>query len=179
MIDILDFSTIEAQGYDLEPKKHNIKEIVSDTLESIGSVVIDKGFIVSREIPDNVNAWCDDEKVIRILKNLILNAIKFTERDCNIHISARNLKNGFIEISVKDNGIGIAKKDINRIFDQYVKVDSKSSGSGLGLTVVKSLVEAHGGTVEAKSEGKNKGSTFTFTLPKNQKSFDENVASGD
>ncbi len=179
MMDILDFSTLESQGFTLEPKKHSFKEIVSDTLETLGSVVIDKGFIVTRDIPEKVDAWCDKEQVIRILKNLILNAIKFTEKDCKIHISAQNLKNGFIDVSVKDNGMGIAKKDIKRIFDQYAKVDSKSSGSGLGLTVVKSLVEAHGGTVEALSEGKNKGSIFKFTLPKNKKTYEKCVVSED
>ncbi len=71
-----------------------------------------------------------------------------------------------------DNGVGIYKKDLKRIFEQYVKVDPKSPGSGLGLAVVKSLVEAHGGTVIAESDGKNKGSTFRFTLPKNKKVHD-------
>ncbi|MCK5157816.1 MAG: PAS domain S-box protein [Candidatus Heimdallarchaeota archaeon] len=169
ILDIMDHSTLETQGYTLKHKQYQLRDIVSDTLTAVGSVIIDKGFIVSHDIPEKLSAWCDKEQVVRIIKNLVLNAIKFTEKDSNIRIIAKNLKKDFIEISVIDNGLGIYKKDLDRIFDQYVKVDPKSPGSGLGLAVVKSLVEAHGGTVLAESEGKNKGSTFRFTLPKNKK----------
>ncbi|TET31491.1 MAG: PAS domain S-box protein [Candidatus Heimdallarchaeota archaeon] len=172
ILDIMDHSTLETQGYTLKNKQCQLRDIVSDTLTAVGSVIIDKGFIVTHDIPDKLSAWCDKEQVVRIIKNLVLNAIKFTEKDSKIRIIAKNLKKDFIEISVIDNGVGIYKKDLKRIFEQYVKVDSKSPGSGLGLAVVKSLVEAHGGTVAAESEGKNKGSTFRFTLPKNKKVHD-------
>ena len=165
ILDIMDHSTLETQGYTLKNKQCQLRDIVSDTLTAVGSVIIDKGFIVTHDIPDKLSAWCDKEQVVRIIKNLVLNAIKFTEKDSKIRMIAKNLKKDFIEISVIDNGVGIYKKDLKRIFEQYVKVDSKSPGSGLGLAVVKSLVEAHGGTVAAESEGKNKGSTFRFTLP--------------
>ena len=172
ILDIMDHSTLETQGYTLKNKQCQLRDIVSDTLTEVGSVIIDKGFIVTHDIPDKLSAWCDKEQVVRIIKNLVLNAIKFTEKDSKIRIIAKNLKKDFIEISVIDNGLGIYKKDLKRIFEQYVKVDSKSPGSGLGLAVVKSLVEAHGGTVIAESDGKNKGSTFRFTLPKNKKVHD-------
>ena len=172
ILDIMDHSTLETQGYTLKHKQCQLRGIVSDTLTEVGSVIIDKGFIVTHDIPDKLSAWCDKEQVVRIIKNLVLNAIKFTEKDSKIRIIAKNLKKDFIEISVIDNGLGIYKKDLKRIFEQYVKVDSKSPGSGLGLAVVKSLVEAHGGTVIAESDGKNKGSTFRFTLPKNKKVHD-------
>jgi len=169
ILDIMDHSTLETQGYTLKNKQYQLRDIVSDSLTAVGSVIIDKGFIVSHNIPEKLSAWCDKEQVVRIIKNLVLNAIKFTEKESRIQINAKNLKKDFIEISVIDNGLGIYKKDLKRIFEQYVKVDAKSPGSGLGLAVVKSLVEAHGGTVLAESEGKNKGSTFKFTLPKNKK----------
>ncbi|MBN1329778.1 MAG: PAS domain S-box protein [Candidatus Heimdallarchaeota archaeon] len=172
LLDILDFSALELQEYTLKLGKHNIKEIISEALKTIGSVVIDKGFIVSLSIPDSLSAWCDFELVIRILKNLIINAIKFTENDCNIEIIAKSLDNNFVEISITDNGIGLKKEDLERIFDQYVKVDPKSSGSGLGLSVVKALVKAHFGSIVAESEGLSKGSTFRFTLPQNKKSYE-------
>lgn len=173
ILDILDHSTLETQGYTLKPKLYKIRDIVSETLTEVGSVIIDKGFFVTHEVPEKMSAWCDKEQAVRIIKNLVLNAIKFTERDSKIHIVAKELKKDFIEISVIDNGMGIYKKDLQRIFEQYVKVDPRSSGSGLGLAVVKSLVEAHGGSVIAESEGKNKGSTFKFTLPKNKKIFEK------
>ncbi|MBK5112722.1 MAG: PAS domain S-box protein [Candidatus Heimdallarchaeota archaeon] len=173
ILDILDHSTLETQGYTLKPKLYKIRDIVSESLTEVGSVIIDKGFFVTYDIPDKMSAWCDKEQAVRIIKNLVLNAIKFTEKDSKIHIVAKELKKDFIEISVIDNGMGISKKDLQRIFEQYVKVDSKSLGSGLGLAVVKSLVEAHGGAIIAESEGKSKGSTFKFTLPKNKKIFEQ------
>ncbi len=173
ILDILDHSTLETQGYTIKPKQYKIRDIVSASLTEVGSVIIDKGFIVTHEIPEELGAFCDKEQVVRIIKNLVLNAIKFTEKDCKIHIKATELKKDFIEISVSDNGVGILKQDLKRIFEQYVKVDPKSPGSGLGLAVVESLVEAHGGSVIAESEGKNKGSVFTFTIPKDKKSFEQ------
>jgi len=173
ILDILDHSTLETQGYTLKTKQNKIRDIVSATLTEVGSVIIDKGFIVTHDIPEQLGVYCDKEQVVRIIKNLVLNAIKFTEKDCKIHIKAKELKKDFVEISISDNGIGILKKDLKRIFEQYVKVDTRSPGSGLGLAVVKSLVEAHGGSVKAESDGKNKGSIFTFTIPKNKKIYDQ------
>jgi PAS domain S-box-containing protein len=173
ILDILDHSTLETQGYTLKPKLYKIRDIISESLTEVGSVIIDKGFFVTHDIPEKMSAWCDKEQAVRIIKNLVLNAIKFTEKDSKIHIVAKELKKDFIEISVIDNGMGISKKNLQRIFEQYVKVDPKSPGSGLGLAVVKSLVEAHGGAIIAESEGKSKGSTFKFTLPKNKKIFEQ------
>jgi PAS domain S-box-containing protein len=173
IIDILDYSTIESQGYTLEPAKCLITDLVTETVKTIGSVVIDKGFILSTDIPDKLSAYCDKELTIRILKNLVLNAIKFTTGDCKINISASKKKDGFVEIAVTDNGIGIKKEDLAIIFDEYVKLDTNSLGSGLGLTVVQNLVEAHSGTVIAESEGIGKGSTFKFTLPASKKIFNK------
>ncbi|NHJ33527.1 MAG: PAS domain S-box protein, partial [Asgard group archaeon] len=173
ILDILDHSTLETQGYTLKTKQCKIVDIVSATLTEVGSVIIDKGFIVTHEIPEKSGVFGDKEQIVRIIKNLVLNAIKFTEKDCKIHIVAKELKGDLVEISVIDNGMGIYKKDLKRIFEQYVKVDPKSPGSGLGLAVVKSLVEAHGGTIVAESEGRNKGSTFRFTLPKNKKTYEK------
>jgi PAS domain S-box-containing protein len=169
IIDILDYSTVESQGFTLQPEKQNVKELVSESLKTIGSVVIDKGFILSMNIPEKLSVWCDRELILRVLKNLILNAIKFSESDCKIDVSARKTKNNFVEIAIKDNGIGIKKKDLNRIFEQYVKINPSSPGSGLGLAVAKSIVEAHCGQINAKSDGIGKGSTLMFTLPSSKK----------
>ncbi|NHJ49721.1 MAG: PAS domain S-box protein [Asgard group archaeon] len=174
IIDILDFSNIETEGYTLQASKFNINDLISEALRTIGSVVIDKGFILTTDIPEKLSVFCDKELIIRVLKNLILNAIKFSTTDCKINIVGRKNKDGFIEIEVTDNGIGIKKKDLKRIFEQYVKINPLSPGSGLGLSVVKSCVEKHGGKVKAESEGDQKGTTFSFTLPGSKKIFEEN-----
>jgi len=179
ILDILDFFNLELQGYTLKLDQYQIDDLISEVMKDLGSIVIDRGFILIPEIPDNISAYCDNELTVRALKNLILNSIKFTEKECRIVITAKKIKKSFIEIAVKDNGVGIAKEDLGRVFEQYVKVNPSSSGSGLGLTVVKSLIEAHHGTVKAESEGENKGSTFTITLPYNKKAFKKLASKSD
>ncbi len=172
---IIEFSNIEAQDFSLKLNENNLKELISQTTSLVGSVGIQKSFIGTVDISSKVNVWCDSEQIIRILRNLILNAIQFTPLNCTILFTAEE-KNGLVAVSVKDNGFGIAKKDLEIIFNQYVKTDPQSPGSGLGLSMVRSLVEAHGGTVRAKSEGKNKGSTFIFTLPTNEASYEKLIS---
>jgi len=162
---ILEFSSVEAKDFTLKTKQYQLKEIVSQAFQAVGSMGLNKGFFTTYEVPEDIKVWCDSEQVIRIIKNLLVNAIQFTPQDCQIKIMAKKSKKGIVSISITDNGIGLLKKDLKSIFDQYVKLDTYSPGSGLGLTVVKSLVEAHGGKIKAESEGKDKGTTFTFTLP--------------
>jgi len=165
IMEIIEFSSIEAKDFTLKTKQYQLKDIVSKAFEAVGLIGINKGFFTTYEVPEEIKVWCDSEQVIRIIKNLLVNAIQFTSQDCRIKISAKKLKKGIVSISITDNGIGIMKKDLKRVFEQYVKLDTVTQGSGLGLSVVKNLVEAHGGTIKAASEGKDKGSTFTFTLP--------------
>jgi len=176
IMDILEFSNIEAQDFTLTLKEHNLKELISQAVSKIGTIGIEKSFIAMIEVPDDLKVWCDIEQITRVLKNLLMNAIQFTPMDCKIDVSASKGRNGMVRVAVTDNGYGIEKKDLERIFEQYVKIDPSTPGSGLGLTVVKSLVEAHGGTIKSFSDGINKGSTFTFTLPETKKTFEKLTA---
>ena len=103
-----------------------------------------------------------------VLDNLIENAIKYSGEKTVIDISL-GFKNGYLSISVKDNGIGISSSDIKHIFEKYYRVDHRSvsgkAGFGLGLTYVKSIIEEHGGSIEAKSRGKGHGSEFLLYMP--------------
>lgn len=173
---ILEFSSIEAKDFTLKTKQYQLKDIVSQAFQAVGSMGLNKGFFTSYDVPEEIKVWCDSEQVIRIIKNLLVNAIQFTSQDCQIKIAAKKSKRGIVSVSISDNGIGLLKKDLKRIFEQYVKLDAYSTGSGLGLSVVKSLVEAHGGTIKAESEGKDKGSTFTFTLPTSKSVYQKLVA---
>ena len=105
-----------------------------------------------------------------IIQNLVSNAIKFTECKGKIIIKAVK-KDDFIEISVKDDGIGIDAKDIYKLFRidvQFTKLGTaKERGTGLGLNLCKELVEKHGGKIWAESEV-GKGTTFTFTIPRDK-----------
>ena len=111
--------------------------------------------------------FVDRNAVSQALINLISNAIKYSPNKQKITIEAA--KNGqFVNISVVDHGLGIEKKYLNRIFDDYFRINEKSSeniaGTGLGLPLVKRIAEAHGGSVAVESEY-GKGSTFTLKLP--------------
>jgi PAS domain S-box-containing protein len=175
IMDMIEFSSIEAKNFTLKFKQHQLKDIVSKAFQAVGSIGISKGFFTTYEVPEDIKVWCDEEQVIRIIKNLLVNAIQFTYQDCRITIKAKKSKKGLVSIAISDNGVGILKKDLKRIFEQYVKLDPNTPGSGLGLTVVKNLVEAHGGTVKAESEGKDNGSTFTFTLPSSKTTYQKLV----
>lgn len=128
----------------------------------------DKGGSILLELnatQENINA--DEVHVSNVIYNLIDNAIKYTEKDPEIHLSTYNTKEG-ICIAITDNGIGIKKEDLNNIFDKFFRVHTGNrhdvKGFGLGLYYVKTIIEAHKGKVLVKSQ-LNKGTTFTICLP--------------
>jgi signal transduction histidine kinase len=110
----------------------------------------------------------DRDYLEQILINLIDNAIKYGREGGNITVSAIQKNQSEIEVSVRDNGIGIPREDLPRIFERFYRVDKGRSqemgGTGLGLSIVKHLVQVHGGRTWAESQ-QGKGSTFYFTLP--------------
>jgi len=103
-----------------------------------------------------------------VIQNLLVNAIKFTREGGNVVINSKKDGNSVI-ISIKDNGIGITKKGLKRIFEEFYIEDKSRHGhsSGLGLSIAKRIVEKHKGEIWAESKGKGKGSTFFVKLPKN------------
>lgn len=128
-----------------------------------------------REIQISINAesaippvLMDPDQIDQVLDNLVSNAIKYTPEGGSIEIKARKLQGDWLEISVKDTGIGIPKKDLNRIFERFYRVDKARSrnmgGTGLGLSIAREIVRAHGGTISLESE-MNQGTQVSFTLP--------------
>ena len=108
----------------------------------------------------------DERKVRQVVLNLLSNAIKFTPEGGRIEVGAMP-KDGFVEISVRDTGIGIAPEDQEKVFEEFRQVGTaakKVEGTGLGLTLCRKFVELHGGRIWVKSE-LGVGSTFTFTIP--------------
>lgn len=138
---------------------------------------VDAFFIL---IPETIEA--DERKLKQILYNLLSNAIKFTPDAGHILLAGKRVSNAdmqvqglavsdknYIQISVEDSGIGLKKEDLERIFQPFEQVDSSASrlfqGTGLGLSLTKSLVELHGGKIWVASEGEGKGTTFFFCIP--------------
>jgi two-component system phosphate regulon sensor histidine kinase PhoR len=110
----------------------------------------------------------DADRVGQVLSNLVHNAVKFTPEGGTVRMSAADLSDGWVEIMVADTGTGIAAADLDRIFERFYKADRARSGegTGLGLAIAKHVVQAHGGSIEARSAGAGRGSTFRFTLPR-------------
>lgn len=165
---IVDISKIEAGFYELNLFNNNIVEIVEEIVMSVRDYTESKELqiIFDTEFEEKILA-CDPEKIERIMLNLISNAIKFTEQGGKINVNIRE-KDEFVEISVCDNGIGIDSNNLSLIFDRFKQVDKSLSrnveGTGIGLSLVKLLVELHGGRINVKSKF-GKGSEFIVMLP--------------
>ena len=165
---IVDLSKIEAGFFKVNISNNNIVTVVEKIVMSVTSLIKSKGLniIFDTEIEEKIIAF-DTEKIERIVLNLISNAIKFSHEGDEIFVDIKE-KNEFVEISVKDNGIGIEEKYLNTIFNRFNQVDKSLSrnteGVGVGLSLVKSIVELHGGNIHAESEF-GKGSKFIVKIP--------------
>jgi signal transduction histidine kinase len=153
---------------DLVYQPDSITRVISNTAASMQPLIKAKGILLVLELPDELSSVkIDSQRVSQVLHNLIDNAIRHTPQDGQILISAHEDK-GYIKISVSDTGEGIPPEDLPHIFERFYRVDKSraraTGGTGLGLTIAKRLVEAHGGTIEVHSEP-GKGSHFAFTLP--------------
>ncbi|MFT5874724.1 MAG: signal transduction histidine kinase, partial [Clostridium sp.] len=174
---IVDLSKIEAGFYKLNISNNNIVGIVEDIVLSLTNFTDIKGLniIFGTDTEEKIIA-CDTKEIERIILNLISNAIKFSKVGEEILVAIVD-KNEFVEISVKDNGIGIEDKNLDMIFDRFKQVDKSLSknveGTGIGLSLVKSIVELHGGSISVESEF-GKGSKFTVRLL-SRKVFHESI----
>jgi signal transduction histidine kinase len=174
---IVDISKIESGFFELQISNNNIVELVEDIVMSVADYTDSKGIniIFDTDVEEKI-IGCDPEKIERIVLNLISNAIKFSNKDDEIFIALKD-QGEFVEISVKDNGIGIEDTHLSMIFDRFKQVDKSLSrnaeGTGIGLSLVKSIVELHDGHIFVES-AMGKGSKFTVVLPAS-KVMQENI----
>jgi PAS domain S-box-containing protein len=167
---LIDVTKIDSGYFHLNLINTNIVNVVEDITLSIAEYIENKGIsiIFDTEIEERILA-CDPDKIERIILNLISNAIKFTEPGGTILVSIINKENSIV-ITVRDTGIGIPKDKQKTIFERFIQVDKSLTrnreGSGIGLSLVKSLVDMHKGTITIESEP-NKGSKFLIELPVN------------
>ncbi len=180
--EILDLSKVEAGKMELESSDVDLKKLLENSLMMIKEKALKHGITLERDlngIPEIIRA--DERKVKQVLYNLLSNAAKFTPDGGEIVLGARlaNEKETCkgsgesLEIWVKDNGIGLKREDLDRIFDPFEQVENSMSrrfqGTGLGLALTRTFVALHGGRIWAESEGIGKGSTFRFVIPVSQK----------
>jgi signal transduction histidine kinase len=165
---VLDFSRIEMGRKEFDFSKGYLQEVVTDTLESYRYHLEKKGFVIHNDIRQDLPAMnFDGEAIASVLINLLSNAMKFSPKKKEVTVKLfKDGQNAILQ--VEDKGIGISQKEMPKIFQRFYQAENKNAseakGSGLGLTLVKHIVEAHGGTVEVVSEVGN-GSSFTVRIP--------------
>ncbi|MDR6223556.1 PAS domain S-box-containing protein [Methanococcoides alaskense] len=168
---ILDISKIEAGKMHLRSEDLELNEIIEDTTSILSPLANKKRINLSHSIADNVITTNADKTMFKqIMYNLVSNAIKFTPEEGNITINAWSMDKK-LYVNVEDTGTGISKDHLDEVFKPFIQVGDfatkEQEGTGLGLALVKKLVELHGGEIWVESE-MNEGSTFTFTIPVNK-----------
>ncbi|OOM05854.1 sensor histidine kinase [Clostridium saccharobutylicum] len=165
---IVDISKMNSGFFKVNLSNENIVDVTEEIVQSISEYINAKhiNIIFDTNTEEKIIA-CDPEKIERVILNLISNAIKFTNTDGSIFVNVID-KGDTVEIDVKDTGIGIEEKYLNNIFERFEQVDKSISrnaeGSGIGLSLVKSIVNMHGGKISVESEV-GKGSIFKIELP--------------
>jgi PAS domain S-box-containing protein len=166
--DLLEFRKLETDVETLRLANLNVEPIINESILEYTSLAKKSGITIEKQLEKGLpDVRADGDKLRQVFANLLSNAIKFNKEGGKVIISASR-KGDFLEFTVADTGIGIAKEHLDKIFERFYQVDSgagrKYSGTGLGLAIVKKIIEAHGGEIEVESE-LGKGSRFRFTLP--------------
>jgi signal transduction histidine kinase/ActR/RegA family two-component response regulator len=168
--DMLDVARIIRGKLRLAVRRCELAPIVDAAVESVRPSAIAKGVDIDIDVPTGVRVVADVDRIQQVVWNLLSNAIKFTPRGGRVSVATR-VSDDAVTLAVKDTGQGLAASDIPYVFDRFRQVDSSTTrakgGLGLGLSIVRHLVEAHGGQVRAESPGLGKGTTFEVELPTN------------
>lgn len=168
--EMLDITKIEKGDLNLVFEQVNVKEVIDSIYSDLSEYAEQRGVTLSVELPEDLSIYVDKSRARQVLQNLIDNAIKYSKNPGMLYISS-SVSGNFAQIIVKDNGAGIPKNEQSRIFSRFYRasntVNSQSSGSGLGLFIVRSIVGKLGGDIWFESE-ENIGTTFFVTFPVNK-----------
>jgi len=165
----LDLAKLNSPSYDLKIEKTDLHQFIDTIIRDIDINIKEQNIKIDNKIPGEYKAMIDPLRFTELIHNLISNAIKYSPDGGNIIIHAEETKDDLIKISITDQGIGLTTEQLNHIFDEFYKADESRhdfNSTGLGLTITKQIVEKHGGTINATSDGIGKGSTFSFTVKK-------------
>lgn len=170
--DMLNISRIESGRLTIEAKPMDMAALVKDVVEEMQTRAVEQGIHLQYVAPEQnlPQVIADSERIKQVIINLIGNSLKFTPNDGQISVTT-SVNDGFILTKVKDSGRGIKAEDIEKLFKKFNMLGGSyltkqsGQGSGLGLYLSKSLVELHHGRIWVESDGEDKGSTFSFTLP--------------
>ncbi|MFQ6129447.1 MAG: sensor histidine kinase [Candidatus Hadarchaeaceae archaeon] len=160
---LVEAQKLESGRIELHKEKLQLASLVQIVVERMEPSAELKHISIALEIPELLQVEADRERLGTVLMNLVENAIKYTPKGGRVLVEAEREGDQII-VRVKDTGPGIAKENLPKLFDKFFRVDLTKPGTGLGLTICKWLVEAHGGKIWCESE-LGRGSTFSFTLP--------------
>ncbi|MBM4454758.1 MAG: PAS domain S-box protein [Chloroflexi bacterium] len=166
---LLEVSRIESGRFSIKKEPLQLKTVIHTAVESVGSLIAQKGMHVKEELPDTLPEIEGDQgRLMQVVVNLLSNAIKFSPDGSEITVKAENTGDEIL-VHVTDQGVGIPEEAQPRLFQRFYQVDGSATrsagGSGLGLYISRQIVDAHAGRVWVKSK-EGKGSTFSFSIPK-------------
>ena len=169
MHDLEELARVEANQHPLDLRPVNMATLLHAAADRLHPQFEDKDVRLHIEAPSDVpQVYADVSRLLQVLLNLVGNALRYTPSGGQVTVSACREGQQML-ISVHDTGIGIAAEHLPFLYERFYRVDksrtSASGGSGIGLTIARHLVEAHGGRIWATSPGPGQGSTFAFTLP--------------
>jgi PAS domain S-box-containing protein len=166
---MLDWTRLQTGRIKFEPEKLNAREIIESSINTVSGTALKKGVEIENLVEPSLHIFGDKNLILQVFNNLLSNAVKFTKLGDRIMISVNvSSASRFITFSVKDTGVGIKHGNLNKLFSIETKYTSEGTdgekGSGLGLSLVKEIIEKHGGQIEVRSEF-GKGTEFIFTIP--------------
>ncbi len=167
--DLQELSRVEAQAYELQRRLIPPRDLIARAEHLFRPQFEDKGITFEIQIADDLPpVLADEDRIHQVLTNLLGNALQYTPSGGRVTLTVERTAKG-VRFQVQDTGKGIPPEHLPHIFDRFYRVDKSRSrahgGSGIGLTIARHLIEAHGGRIWAESAGRDQGSTFAFTLP--------------
>jgi two-component system CheB/CheR fusion protein len=167
--DLLDVSRIVAGKLTIAPEEVDLAGVVTAALENVSALAQTKAVRFAVDVkPGIATVFADPVRMLQVVSNLLTNAVKFSPQDGRVAVALTTV-DGNAAVCVSDEGRGIAPEFLPHVFDRFTQQDSsttrKFGGLGLGLAIVRHIVDLHGGTVRAESAGAGKGATFWVTLP--------------
>jgi signal transduction histidine kinase len=171
--DLFEVAQLDSGLMELNYTNTSLADLISDTLQAFSASAKEKNVTLTGHVEAGVDpVWMAPDKISRVLQNLVGNAIRHTPAEGSVNIHAVATASRDVLVTVEDSGAGIPSDELHKIFDRFYRGEvsrardkNKHGGAGLGLTIAKGLVEAHGGQIDVHSK-LGEGSVFSFTLPK-------------